>query len=225
VDRVYRTPFKIISVPVIVLPDDGLSRPYSGSGMEHVVVGICGASGVILGLKTIGALCRLGLHVDAIVTVAARRTAAEEISFPAAEDDDIRRALPDIDQRLLSFHAIDDIGAPPASGTFAARGMIIAPCSMATLAAVSLGLSDNLLRRAADVTIKEGRRLLMVPREMPLSSIHLGHMYALSQAGAIIMPPQPCWYQKPESIEDVENTIVDRILDRFGLPSCIQRWT
>ena len=182
--------------------------------MDHVVIGVCGASGTILGLKTIGALCRRGIHVDAVVTRAAYVTAAFEVSCRTEED--LRAAL-SIDQSLLSFHAIDDIGAPLASGGFATLGMIIVPCSMATLAAVALGLGDNLLRRAADVTIKEGRRLLIVPREMPLSAIHLGHMHSLAKLGAVIMPPQPCWYQRPKSIEDVEEAVVARILDRFGL--------
>ena len=193
--------------------------------MDHVVVGVCGASGVILGLKTIGALCRLGVCVDAIITHAARTTAAEELTVSCQTDDEIRQFFPDIDQTLLSLHAIDNVGAPPASGTFVTSGMIIVPCSMATLAAVSLGFCDNLLRRAADVTIKEGRRLLIVPREMPLSSIHLGHMLSLAQMGAIIMPPQPCWYQKPQSIGDVEDSIVARVLDRFGLSGAVQRWS
>ena len=192
--------------------------------MEHIVVGISGASGVILGFKTIGALCRQGIHVNVIMTAAAWRTAAEELSFPCGGELDIRRFFPDVNPELMTFHPIDDIGAVPASGTFQTKGMIIVPCSMATLAAVALGLSDNLLRRAADVTMKEGRRLLLVPREMPLSPIHLNHMLSLAQLGAVIMPPQPCWYQKPQSIGDVEDSIVDRILDRLGLPSHLQRW-
>jgi 4-hydroxy-3-polyprenylbenzoate decarboxylase len=192
--------------------------------MEHFVVGISGASGVILGFKTIGALCRLGMHVNVIMTPAAWRTATEEISFPCHREEDVRRFLSDVNQDLITFHAIDDFGALPASGTFQTRGMIIAPCSMATLAAVSLGLSDNLLRRAADVTMKEGRRLLLLPREMPLSPIHLDHMLSLAKLGVVIMPPQPCWYQKPQSIGDVEDSIVARILDRLGLPSDLQRW-
>jgi 4-hydroxy-3-polyprenylbenzoate decarboxylase len=193
--------------------------------MEHIIVGICGASGVILGFKTIGALCRLGLHVNVIMTSAAWRTAVEEISPTCQTEADVRRLLPDVDQGLISFHPVNDFGALPASGSFQTRGMIIVPCSMATLAAVSLGLGDNLVRRAADVTIKEGRRLLLVPREMPLSPIHLGHMLSLAKLGVVIMPPQPCWYQKPQTIGDVEDSVVNRILDRFGLPSALKRWT
>lgn len=192
--------------------------------MEHIVVGISGASGIILGFKMIGALCRQGLHVNVIMTAAAWRTAAEELSFPCQNEKDVRQFLSDVNQEFITFHPIEDVGALPASGTFQTRGMIIVPCSMATLAAVSLGLSDNLLRRAADVTMKEGRRLLLVPREMPLSPIHLNHMLSLAKLGVVIMPPQPCWYQKPQSIGDVEDSIVDRILDRLGFPSNLQRW-
>ena len=192
--------------------------------MEHVVVGVCGASGFVLGLKTIEALCRKKIHVHAIITRAAWATAAEELFSPPQSEKEFCSLL-SIDQAYLTVHAIDDIGASPASGSFQTRGMIIVPCSMSTLAAVSLGLSDNLLRRAADVTIKEDRRLLLVPREMPFSAIHLGHMLSLAKLGAIIMPPQPCWYQKPKSIGDVEEAMVSRILDRFGLPSDVQRWS
>lgn len=193
--------------------------------MEHIVVGICGASGVVLGFKTVGALCRLGIHVHTIITRAAWATAAEEISPTFRTEEDVRGLFSDVDQNLISFHAIDNYGALPASGTFQTRGMIIVPCSMATLAAVSLGLSDNLLRRAADVTIKERRCLVIVPREMPLSPIHLENMLSLAKLGAVIMPPQPSWYQKPQSIDDVENSVVARILDCLGLPSDLRRWT
>ena len=192
--------------------------------MESIVIGISGASGIILGFRTVEACCQQGIHVDLVMTDAARRTALEELSFSCDTDQQLLQRFPPDIQPMIRCFSVRDIGAPIASGTYQSRGMIVVPCSMATLAAVSLGLSDNLLRRAADVTIKQGRRLLIVPREMPFSAIHLEHMLKLSQLGVVIMPPQPAWYQKPVTIEDVENEVVARILDRFGLPSALKRW-
>ena len=141
--------------------------------MESIVIGISGASGVILGFKTVEACCKAGLFVDLIMTDAARRTAQEEMS-QSLENDSIvlQRFSPEIRQQIRCL-SIENIGASAASGTYRTRGMMVVPCSMATLAAISLGLADNLLRRAADVTIKEGRPLLLAPRETPLSPIHL----------------------------------------------------
>jgi 4-hydroxy-3-polyprenylbenzoate decarboxylase len=158
------------------------------------------------------------------MTDAARRMALEELSLFCDTDSLVLQRFPEEILPMIRCFSIGNIGAQIASGTYQTRGMIIVPCSMATLAAVSMGFSDNLLRRAADVTIKEGRTLLVVPREMPLSPIHLENMLKLSKLGVVIMPPQPSWYQKPKTIEDVENTIIARILDRFGLPSDLKRW-
>jgi 4-hydroxy-3-polyprenylbenzoate decarboxylase len=192
--------------------------------MENIVIGISGASGVILGLKTVEACCRSGLHVDLVMTDAARRTALEELSFSCDTDALVVQGFPEDLRLMIRCVAIENIGAQIASGTYQSCGMIIVPCSMATLSAVSTGLADNLLRRAADVTLKEGRRLLIVPRETPFSAIHLEHMLKLSRLGVVIMPPLPAWYLQPKTIEDVEGNIVARILDRFGLPSTLKRW-
>lgn len=192
--------------------------------MESIVIGITGASGIVLGLRTVEACCNAGLHVDLVFTDAARKTASEELSLPCDTNYLVLKRFSEAHRSIIRCFSIGDYGAQIASGTYQTRGMIIVPCSMATLAAVSMGLADNLLRRAADVTIKEGRRLLIVPREMPFSAIHLEHMLKLSRLGVVIMPPQPSWYQKPKTIDDVEKTIVARILDRFGLPSAVRRW-
>ena len=124
----------------------------------------------------------------------------------------------------MSIHSIADFGSPIASGTFLTHGMVVIPCSMATLAAIATGLSDNLLRRAADVILKERRRLILVPREAPLSSIHLQHMLTLSNMGAVIVPPQPAWYTFPKTIGDVEDHIVGRVLDMLGIHTQYARW-
>jgi flavin prenyltransferase len=192
--------------------------------MESIVIGISGASGAILGFKTVEACCKAGLFVNLVMTDAARRTAKEEFSSSFDTDEMVIQRFPEFIRPMVRCLPILDIGAPIASGTYPSRGMIIVPCSMSTLAAVSIGLSDNLLRRAADVTIKEGRKLVVVPRETPFSPIHLEHMLKLARIGVIVMPPLPAWYQHPKTIEEVENGIVDRILDRLGLPSALLRW-
>lgn len=192
--------------------------------MDSIVVGISGASGAVLGFKTVAGCCKAGLRVDCIMTDAARRIAAEELSLFPTTDEGVLEYFSDDIRHQIRIFPIENIGASIASGTHPTRGMIIAPCSMATLSAIACGLSDTLLRRAADVTIKEGRPLLVVPREMPMSRIHLENMLKLSSLGVVIMPPQPAWYQKPRTIEDVEADIVARILDRFGLPSDLKRW-
>lgn len=192
--------------------------------MDNIIVGISGASGAILGFKTVEACCKAGLHVDLIITEAGRRVATEELSCPFGTDKEVLEHFSEPVRQQIRVFPFSDIGAEVASGTYKTRGMIIVPCSMATLAAISCGLADTLLRRASDVTIKEGRPLLLVPRESPLSRIHLENMVKLASLGVVIMPPQPAWYQGPKTIEDVENDIVARILDRFGLPSDLKRW-
>src|SRR5581483_7589041 len=120
-------------------------------------------------------------------------------------------------QKLIEIHHFKDFTASIASGTFHVDGMLIIPCSMASLAAIATGLSDNLLRRAADVQLKEKRPLVIVPREAPLHEIHLEHMLKLSRMGASIVPPSPGWYTKPKTLEDIENFIVGRALDALKL--------
>ena len=115
------------------------------------------------------------------------------------------------------MHGPGDQSAPISSGSFRTDGMIIAPCSMKTLAAVRTGYGEGLIARAADVTLKERRRLVLVPREMPLSEIHLENMLALSRLGAVIVPPVPAFYNRPETIDDIVTHIAARVLDQFGL--------
>jgi flavin prenyltransferase len=185
------------------------------SYMESFVVGISGASGCILGVKTVIALAENGFAVDVIFTEAARKTASLEIERVTWTDAYIRERFSTWPN--ITVHDPLDIGARCASGTYRSRGMIIAPCSMSTLAAVSIGLSDNLLRRGADVAMKEGRPLVLVPREMPFSSIHLEHMTSLSRRGVKILVPQPAWYLHPQTIDQVEDHFVTRLLEQIGI--------
>lgn len=183
--------------------------------MSRVVVGISGASGTILGFRTVEAFVRRGVSVELVITDAARRTGFEETGRPFTSDMEVMAFFSSELHPFITIHSNKDIGATIASGRYQTSGMVIVPCSMATLAAVSCGLSDSLLRRAADVTIKEGRPFIIVPREAPLSCIHLEHMLKLARLNITIMPPVPSWYLHPQSLEDVEATIVTRIVDRF----------
>jgi 4-hydroxy-3-polyprenylbenzoate decarboxylase len=191
----------------------------------RIVVGVSGASGIILAYKTIYALTKAGFFVDLVLTKAALMTAGQEMGKEFATNKGFLQHLDEPSKDKVILHHLNDFGASIASGSYKTEGMVIVPCSMATLAAVSMGLSDNLIRRAADVVIKERRKLVVVPREAPLSPIHLEHMLNLSKVGAYIVPPVPAWYTNPKSLEDVEDFIVGKILDCFGIDNNLYpRW-
>ena len=194
--------------------------------MAKIVVGISGASGIVLGYKTIMYLTLYGHCVDLVMTKDAQFTAAEELDVKLATAQKMIKSLPIEQQTKITLYQNNDFFAPIASGTYKVDAMIIVPCSMTTLAACEMGLSDTLLRRAADVTLKERRPLLLVPREAPFSEIHLENMLKLVRCGAIMIPPMPAWYVHPKSIEDVELFIVGRIFDALKLDADFApRWT
>jgi len=194
--------------------------------MGRYVIGISGASGVILGFRTVIALATMGHEVELILTQHALYAAKIEMGNGMATGKKFVEALPKEIQGKVTLHPVNDIAASVASGSYPTEGMAIIPCSMATAAAVSLGLADNALRRAADVTIKEKRPLILVPREAPLSEIHLENLLRLAKLGAIIIPPVPAWYTLPKSLDDIENFIVGKVLDAFKLPHTLYpRWT
>lgn len=180
--------------------------------MDPVVVGISGASGSILAKRTVEMLINKDIPVIMTCTAAARMVWQEEM------DETFNAALarwsefPD-----FKYYPIGDLKAPIASGTMPTSGMIITPCSVGTLAAIANGLSSNLLQRAADVCIKEKRKLILVPRETPLSSIHLENMLRVSNLGVAILPPVPAFYLKPRSVEDIVEYIVAKTIDSLGL--------
>jgi len=180
--------------------------------MDPVVVGISGASGSILAKRTVEMLINKDIPVIMTCTAAARMVWQEEM------DETFNAALarwsefPD-----FKYYPIGDLKAPIASGTMPTSGMIITPCSVGTLAAIANGLSSNLLQRAADVCIKEKRKLILVPRETPLSSIHLENMLKVSNLGVAILPPVPAFYLKPRSVEDIVEYIVAKTIDSLGL--------
>ncbi|HXF29171.1 MAG TPA: flavin prenyltransferase UbiX, partial [Chlamydiales bacterium] len=190
----------------------------------QIVVGISGASGICLGHLTVRALLDAGHDVHLVMTKDACLTALEEMGH---EFSSVTKFIETFgEQKRLHSHTIHDFRAPIASGSFSVDGMIIIPCSMASLAAIAMGLSDNLLRRAADVTLKERRPLVIVPRETPFNDIHLENMLKLSRMGATIVAPIPAWYTRPKTLEDVERFIVGRALDALKIENNLYpKWT
>ena len=177
-----------------------------------VVVGITGASGAAMARATIDQLLSMQMAVIATASSAARMVWQEELdeSFGAALE---RWA----DAGDFVYYPAGDLRAPIASGTFSTLGMAIVPCSMATVAALAHGLADNLVRRAADVCLKERRPLVLVPRETPLHAIHLENMASLARLGVTILPPDPAFYLRPETVDDIVDFVVQRTLVALGL--------
>ncbi len=185
--------------------------------MRRIVVGITGATGAIFGIEL---LRRLSQYADVETHLVLSRWARTTIDLETGLSVDEVVALAD------GVYSWNDQAAPISSGSFVTEGMIIAPCSMKTLAGIRTGYSDGLIGRAADVTLKERRRLVLVSRETPLSEIHLENMLALARMGASIVPPMPAFYDKPTSIDDIIAHICVRILDQFGIESAdAKRWS
>jgi 4-hydroxy-3-polyprenylbenzoate decarboxylase len=182
---------------------------------NRIIVGISGASGVIYGVRLLEALKTLPVETHLVMTRTAEVTLAHETDLKVAAV----RKLADV------AYKIDDLAAAISSGSFRTLGMIVAPCSMRSLGEIAHGLSSNLLTRAADVILKERRRLVLVARETPLTSIHLRNMLTLSELGAIVAPPVPAFYNRPKSLDDIVDHTVGRLLDLFGLETGkVKRW-
>lgn len=184
-------------------------------GPTRLVVAITGASGAIYGQRLLQALKNAGVESHLVVSRSAQITIAHELGMSPAEIS----AMADVTYR------IDDIGAAISSGSFRTEGMIVAPCSIRTLSEIACGVTSSLLSRAADVVLKERRKLVLLVRETPL---HLGHLRTMTQAsemGAILMPPVPAFYARPESIEEMVDHTIGRALDLFGIEAGkIKRW-
>ncbi len=180
-----------------------------------LVVGMTGATGIIYGIRLLEMLRRASVETHLILSRWARRTMAHETEF---EPDDVLKLA------TRSYPPMD-LGAAVSSGSFATRGMVIVPCSVRTLGAIAAGQGDNLIHRAADVTLKERRKLVLVLRETPLSDIHLENMLKLSRMGAVMCPPVPAFYQRPRGIDDIIDYTVVRVLDQVGIHLDTQdRW-
>jgi 4-hydroxy-3-polyprenylbenzoate decarboxylase len=186
-----------------------------GVDTRRVVVAMTGATGAIFGVRLLQVLAATpGVETHLVLSRWARATIALETGWSASDV----AALADV------CHGPDDQGAAIASGSFATAGMAVVPCSMKTLAAIRTGYADGLIARAADVTLKERRRLVLVPRETPLSDIHLENMLALSRMGAVMLPPVPAFYNHPRSVDDLVDHLVARLLDQFGIDTPARRW-
>lgn len=181
--------------------------------MARLVVGITGASGAVYGQRLLQRARALGLETHLVVTPAGVLNAHHELGLDRAALD----ALAD------RSYAPGDVGACVASGSFDTAAMVIAPCSMKTLAAVAHGLSDNLLTRAADVTLKERRRLLLMVRETPFNLAHLRNMTAVTEMGGIVFPPLPAFYHRPTSIDELVDDTVERVLALLGFDAAAPR--
>jgi flavin prenyltransferase len=183
---------------------------------KRLIVGISGASGIIYGVRVLQALKTLPVETHLVMTRMAEVTLALETRMKVA---DVRR-LADV------AYPISDLAAAISSGSFRTIGMIVAPCSMRSLGEIAHGISSNLLTRAADVVLKERRRLVLVTRETPLHTIHLRNLVTVSELGAIVAPPMPAFYNKPKTLDDVINHTVGRILDLFDLDTGkVRRWS
>ncbi len=177
------------------------------SGKRKVIVGISGASGAILGVRLLQALRASGqAQTHLVVSDSGALTAAHELGLKRAE----------IEELADVCYKVRDIGAAIASGSFLTAGMVVAPCSMKTLASIAHGLADNLIARAADVVLKERRRLVLVARETPLNLAHLRNMCSVTEMGGIVMPPVPAFYAHPRSVDDIVDHSVGRVLDLLG---------
>lgn len=181
----------------------------------RLVIGITGASGAIFGVRTLEILKALSVETHLVMSRWARTTITHETGYRVEQ----------VETLASHVHHGDNQAAPVSSGSFRTDGMIIAPCSMKTLAAIRIGYSDTLICRAADVILKERRKLVLVARESPLSEIHLENMLALTRMGAVIFPPVPAFYSLPKTIDDMVNYLVGRVLDQFGLEAPdLSRW-
>jgi 4-hydroxy-3-polyprenylbenzoate decarboxylase len=187
-----------------------------GSLILRIIIGISGASGSIYGIRLLERLRRYpDVETHLVITRSGERTLFIETG----------RKVADVRSLATCTYSIDDIGARLASGSFLTAGMVVAPCSIRTMSAIACGISSNLLVRAADVTLKERRRLVLMVRESPLHLGHLRTMASVTEMGAIVAPPAPAFYNHPETVEDVVKHSVDRLLDLVGLPpDDARRW-
>lgn len=194
---------------------------------KKIIVAICGASGSIYGIRLLKALLNKPVNIYLIISNAGYKVLEHETgysgeSFPSFLKD---KGVIIHNDANLNIYEQDDFFAPPASGSFKNDGMVIAPCSMKTLASIASGVADNLIHRAADVSLKEKRPLILLPRETPLSIIHLKNMYTAAKAGATIMPPSPSFYSNPKNISDLVDSVIARVLDHLKIEhDLIREW-
>jgi 4-hydroxy-3-polyprenylbenzoate decarboxylase len=197
----------------------------------EITVAITGASGTIYALRTLqlliesGAIKTINLIMSGVAPVVAQVELGANLKDPNVEKINTWLDLP-IDSKIIRFWRLDNLAAKPSSGSNKQEGMIVVPCSMGTLGAIASGAGTNLIHRAADVTLKEGRKLVLVPRETPYNSIHLENMLKLSRMGTRILPASPGFYHRPKSVAELVDHLCFRILDQFDIPHLKKsQWT
>ena len=179
-----------------------------------ILIAITGASGILIAIKLLKVLKEKNIETGLIISKAAEQVLLSESNIK----------INDLQQLATTNYDVNDLTAPPASGSYKVDSMIVVPCTMKTLAAIANGYSNNLITRVADVTIKEKRKLVLTVRESPLSPIHLENMLKLARLGVVIAPPVPSYYIDPESVDELIDHTVGRILDQIGIESEIKRW-
>jgi 4-hydroxy-3-polyprenylbenzoate decarboxylase len=205
-----------------------MNTPHSHNN-NPIALAITGASGAPYALRLLEVLLGQGERVDLMISAPGQIVIGmeTELKLPG-QTAGIQRVLSEqfgVDASLLRVFGREEWTAPVASGSSAPRAMVVCPCTTGTLAGIAAGSSNNLIERAADVAIKEGRKLVLVPREAPFSAIHLENMLKLARLGVVILPPSPGFYQKPESIADLVDFVVARILDQLGIENTLSpRW-
>jgi len=198
-----------------VLGAEFMSYSQLSTHNSSLIIGISGASGAVYGIELLKALKIAGVETHLVVSKTAQITIAHETNY----------TLPQVQALAAHFHNASDLSASIASGSFKTAGMIVAPCSMRTLAEIAHASSTTLLTRAADVILKERRKLVLMVRETPLHSAHLRNMLAVSDMGGIIAPPVPAFYSKPKTLEEMVAHTVGRVLDLFDIPhALVTRW-
>jgi 4-hydroxy-3-polyprenylbenzoate decarboxylase len=189
--------------------------------MKKIILAITGASGIIYGIRLLNYLLER-FHTELIISNSSIRVIKQETYLSFDNFEDLKKSFT---HPNLKIYSDADISAPTASGSYQTEGMFIVPCSMKTLSAIANGYADNLITRTADVIIKEKRKLVIAPREMPLSVIHIENMLKLAKIGVIIAPPIPAFYHKPKNIDDIVNFIVGKLLDCMGIENNLyRRW-
>jgi 4-hydroxy-3-polyprenylbenzoate decarboxylase len=198
---------------------------FGSTVMQEIVVGITGASGAVYARRLVDVLAEKVERIHLVVSEQGARVASRELGVSLDAEDFLLEAFLGRPAPTVCLHHYRDVAAPIASGSYPAEAMVVIPCSMRTLGCIAAGSGANLIHRAADVMLKEQRPLVLVPRETPLSAIHLENMLKLSRAGACVMPAAPGFYHRPESIGDIVDFLVGKILNRLGIPTdTLEAW-
>jgi len=190
-----------------------------------IVLAMTGASGAAYAVRLLQVLAKAGRTVHLTISESGAQVLREELNLAVSPANLDASSFGDLGPGRIVCHAPNDFMAGIASGSFRTAGMVVAPCSMSTLASIAHGITTNLITRAADVHLKERRKLILVPRESPLSLVHIENMASVTRAGAIVLPASPGWYHQPRSLEDLIDFVVERICDQLGVENKLaKRW-